>query len=200
MKITKLQNIQENDFLSELPDISKKTKDCFNCLLLASRFAAENEKTLLVQGGFAVDLAVGKLTRNHDDLDLMTFENELEFVRNFFKNQVFLISCLPFNDPLKTFTFEKGLIHGDMDSFLIDGENVSDKGHKDDERWIWPIKASELIWSRQIGDFLIKFISPVLVYDFKKRQQRHDKQRDKESMDFKVLENHFPFLKNYKIK
>jgi hypothetical protein len=194
MKRTELPSVLQQDFL-QLPDISQKTRECFSCLVFASQFAQKQNKTLLAQGGFAVDLAVGKITRNHDDLDVITLENEIPFLRQFFKNHDFLIHCLPVNDPLKAFTFEKGIVHGDMDSVLIEGETVSDKGHKDEERWVWPIKASELIWSRNIGDVSILFLSPVVVYDFKKRQQQHDTKRDKENWDFQILENHFPFLK-----
>ncbi len=200
MPIKSLSKISKVDFLSGIKYTSDKTKDCFKCFLLASEFANLNNKTLLGQSGFAVDLAVGKLTRNHDDLDVITLEKEIEDFRNYFKNQGFKIGCLNFNDPSLTFTFEKDLVHGDMDTIKIDGEDVSDKGHKDDDRWKWPIKANELIWSRSVNGNLVKFVSPVLVYDFKKRQQKRDKKREKENHDFTVLEQHFPYLKGYEPK
>ena len=200
MQIKSLPEISKANFLSGIKDISDKTKDCLKWLLLASEFANERNKMLLGQAGFAVDLAVGKLTRNHDDLDLISLEEEVENFRNYFKNQSFEIDCLDLNDPSLTFTFKKDLVHGDMDTIKIDGEDVSDKGHKDDDRWTWPIKASELIWSRAIDGILVKFASPTLVYDFKKRQQKRDKKREKENQDFTVLEKHFSYLKDYEPK
>lgn len=200
MQIKSLPKISKADFLSGIKDASDKTKDCFQWLLLASQFANNHHKTLLGQAGFAVDLAVGKLTRDHGDLDMITLEGEIEDFRNYFKSQGFKIGCLDSSDPSLTFTFEKGLVHGDMDTIKIDGENVSDKGHKDDERWTWPIKASELIWSRIIDGILVKLASPILVYDFKKRQQKKDKKREKENQDFAVLEKYFPYLKGYEPK
>lgn len=200
MKIKSLPKISKADFLSGIKDASDKTTDCFKWLLLVSEFADKHNKTLLCQAGFAVDLAVGKLTRNHEDLDLITLEEEIEDFRNYFKNQGFKIGCLKSNDPGLTFTFEKNLVHGDMDTIRIDGEEISDKGGKDDDRWTWPIKASELIWSRIIDGTLVKFVCPTLVYDFKKRQQKRDKKREKENQDFTVLEKHFPYLKGYEPK
>lgn len=200
MQIKSLPKISKANFLSGIKDTSDKTTDCFKWFLLASEFANKHNKTLLGQAGFAVDLAVGKLTRNHDDLDLITLEEEIEVFRSYFKDQGFKIGCLDFNDPSLTFTFEKGLVHGDMDTIKIDGEDVSDKGHKDDGRWTWPIKASELVWSRTIDGILVKFASPTLVYDFKKRQQKRDKKREKENQDFSVLEKNFPYLRGYEPK
>lgn len=158
---------------------------------------SKQNRTLLGQGGFAVDLAVGELTRNHEDLDLITLEEEIEDFRNYFENQGFEIGCLEFNDPSLTFTFEKDLVHGDMDTIKIDGEDVSDKGHKDEDRWTWPLRADELVWSRRVDGTLVKFVSPTLVYDFKKREQKRNKKREKENQDFSVLEKNFPHLKDY---
>ena len=200
MQVKSLPKTSKSDFLFGIKDVSEKTRDCFKWLLLASGFANKHNKILLGQAGFAVDLAVGKLTRNHDDLDLITLEEEIEDFRNYFINQGFKIGCLDINDPSLTFMFGKGLVHGDMDTINVDGEDVSDRGDKDDDRWTWPIKASELIWSRTIDNILVKFASPVLVYDFKKRQQRRDKKREKENQDLAVLEQYFPYLKDYEPK
>jgi len=200
MNIKQLSRINRDDFLSGINDITDKTKECLSCLLSTSKYANDSRKLLLANAGFAVDLAVGKLTRNHDDLDLIVLEPELKNFRQYFKNLNFTIDCLDSNDPNFSFTFEKGLIHGDMDTIRIENESVSDKGGKSDDRWTWPIKASVLIWSRIIDDVLIKFVSPTLVYDFKKRQQKRDVKRKKENQDFEILEKCFPYLKQHKIK
>lgn len=194
MRIKKLKKIIYNDFYS-LKGIDERTKKLFEIFLDVSRTANRNKKLILANAGFAVDLAVGKITRNHEDIDMVVLEKDLNWFKNLFKRLSYKIGCLESNDPRYSFTIEKEGFHGEVDSIRIEGEKVSDQGDLGGERWIWPIKGSELIWARKIDDVLLKFVSPIAIYDFKKRQQKRDIKRKKEYQDFRILEKRFPFLK-----
>jgi len=195
MRMKRLENISLKDFYSE-KHTDSKTKRLFELFLEISEIANKEKKLLLAQAGFAVGLAVGKVTRNHRDIDMLTFKKDIGWFKEYFASSGCKIDS--YGDPEYSFFFVRDDLHGDLGCIKIEGQKVFDRDDK--EWWQWPIMADELIWSREIDGTLVKFVSPVLTYDFKKRQRRRDKKRIKELHDFRVLEKRFPFLKNYKIK
>lgn len=160
------------------------------------------DKLLLVQAGFAVDLAVGYVTREHDDLDLTTFVSDIPVFKELFSKANFKIGIHPNTDPNLSFyaqTYIQDIqksIYVDVVSLDISGEEVFDVEVVGGEKYIFPIKASELIWERKIDDTPMQFFSPYLVYKFKKIQQKRDVVREKDREDFSVLEKFYPELKS----
>src|SRR3989339_1221044 len=61
------------------------------------------EKLLLVQAGFAVDLAVGYVTREHDDLDLTTLVADIPTFKELFKKAHFEVATHQNMDPSLSF-------------------------------------------------------------------------------------------------
>ena len=160
------------------------------------------DKFLLVCAGFAVDLAAGYVTREHDDLDLTTLVTEIPAFKELFHRAHFVISGHPNMDPNLSFcasTFiqdvQKG-INIDIVSLDISGDDVFDREVVGGEKYIFPIKASELVWERKIDDVPVQFFSPYLVYKFKKLQQKRDVVRGKDNKDFETLEKFYPQLVN----
>jgi len=79
-----MRRIKRNkDFYGNVADI--RTQKLFEILIDLSEIAEKHERLLVVQGGFAVDLEVGKITRNHEDLDIIVLEKEVEWFRELFK-------------------------------------------------------------------------------------------------------------------
>lgn len=158
------------------------------------------EKFLLVQAGFAVDLAVGFVTREHDDLDITTLVADIPTFKELFSMAHFEVATHPNTDPSLSFqvrTFIQDIqkeIYIDVVSLDVVGDEVFDQEVSGGEKFIFPIKASELVWERKIGDVLVQFFSPYLVYKFKKMQQKRDAVRDKDGKDFDILEKFYPQL------
>ena len=152
------------------------------------------QKFLLVQAGFAVDLAVGYVTREHDGLDLTTLVADIPTFKELLHRAHFVVEAHPNMDPALSFYAHtyiqdvKKSIHIDVVSLDISGEEVFDREVLGGEKYVFPIKASELIWERKIGEVPVQFFSPYLVYKFKKMQQRRDVTREKDGMDFDILE------------
>lgn len=167
-----------------------------------STLARENNKFIAAQGGFAVDLAVGSLTRKHDDLDVVILKQDLLYFKSLLVGQGYKIGLHGGMSPEWTFNAHKYFpeiedrVYIDFDGIEISGEVVSDGEGKD--RYIWPITASKLFWERNVGERHLIFLSPYLVYTFKKKQQLKDVRREKETHDFNILERGYPDLKTLK--
>jgi len=198
-KIHKLSKITSKEFFKQIKDHNGKTKKLFEIIIKIANYSNKNDKLILVNAGYAMDLALGFISRNHGDLDLIGLEKDLNFFRKYFSKMSFELGCADGHDTNYSFTFQKDKLSGDVDSIKIVNEEVSDIEKEGEKRWAWPIKTSELIWSRKINDMVIYFVSPTLVYDFKKRVEKRGHLREKERHDFKILEKHFPYLKNYSI-
>lgn len=165
-----------------------RTRELLKLLKSLSKLAKENGKLLVVQGGFAVDLAAGEITRKHDDLDLIVLEDDVDWYKKYFEkeeykfhyheeqNKKVSFGAYKWNEKLKD------SLHVDIGGIKILGDEVSDLG--DVERYIWPIKADELICEIEIDGQKIKYLNPKIVCKFKQKQ----KKRAKEDHDFKILE------------
>jgi len=196
-KVHKLSKTTKEEFFKQIKDCDEKTKELFEIIIKIADFSKKNDKLVLVNAGYAMDLAIGFISRNHNDLDLIGLEKDLNFFRKYFSGMSFKLRCADNHDENYSFTFEKDKLSGDVDSIKIVNEKVSDIEKKGEERWVWPIKTSELIWSRKIDNTIIYFVSPTLVYDFKKRIEKRGNIREKEKHDFRILEKYFPYLKDY---
>ena len=158
------------------------------------------EKLLLAQRGFAVDLAVGYVTRAHNELNLTVLDSDIPLFRELFTRAHFNVPAPQNTDPdlhfiAQTLITDTGTnIHINVAGINISGEEVSDNETPGGEKYTFPIKVSELIWERRIGDVPIQFYSPFLVYAFKKVQQNLGIKRGIEDPDFKILEKAFPQL------
>jgi len=185
-----LPPIKRESFINN-HSINKLTKSLFFHL---EDLCTKNNKNrmVIVNGGFAVDLAVGRLTRNHDDLDLVVLEKNLLYYKNTYQTKSWDVGCYSSNNPTFSFYVKNNDLDIDFDSIRISGLDVSDQGDLGGERWTWPIKADKLFWKRTIGHVEYIFLSPYLIYDFKKRQQKRSITRNKETSDFKYLKKLFP--------
>lgn len=193
-----LESISKEKFLGAFSNST--TAIYLDMLLKMSSVRKELGKILLTQGGFAVDLAVGYVTRTHNDLDLTVLESDIPLFRELFTRAHFNVTAHKNMHPdlyfiARTLITDTGTdIHIDVAGINISGEEVSDNEVPRGEKYIFPIKASELIWERRIGDVPIQFYSPFLVYAFKKVQQKRDIKRGRENQDFQILEKTFPQL------
>ena len=172
------------DFQSTFND--SKTSELIQIIMNLATIASLNNKLLIVQGGFAVDLAYGRLTRVHDDLDLITLESELDF----FKEELIKLGHkMGSYDPNGySFFAEKEGIHIDFDSVQIDEslDQVSDFDQP--YRYIWPVKASELFSQIEVDGVVINYANPSLVKEFKEILIKSGKEkRAKEDHDLKIL-------------
>ena len=192
-----LPDINISQFIGS--NLDTKTKELFKLMLDISTLIKSNSKRIIINGGFAVDLAVGEITRPHDDLNLVVFVEDIDFIKKVFINNNFNTGVHGFEGNKYGFTIERDGLSSDIDSVGVKDNDVYDIG-QDEEKWIWPIKYSELIWQRNIENITVEFLCPTLIYDFKKRQQRKDVKRQKESSDFEVLTRNYPYLKSYKPK
>ncbi len=187
-----LQTINSlDDFVNSIND--KKTKFHILELFKIFKFANSNDLLLALQGGFAVDFAAGHLTRPHDDIDLIIEQKAVALFKNYLNNDGYEISVHDGMNPKWSFNAYKYFeelgdrVYMDFDCINISGEITSDEDGSN--KFIWPIETSKLFWKRQIGNDVITFLSPHLVYKFKKlEQQKKNVIRDKELMDFKELE------------
>lgn len=177
-------------FINDFSDI--KTIKTFEKLVEWSEIANKFNKLLIVQGGFAVDLAEGKITRKHDDLDLITLESDVNWFKERFEVDGYKIKHHPEHDANLSFCAYKynfmveDSIYIDVEGINID-DQVWDKG--DGNKYVWPVKPNELSETVSFGSVMIKYLSPKLIYEFKKRQQNNGAEiREKEQQDFRVLE------------
>jgi len=69
-----------------------KTTESLNTTLLEMLSVSEAaNKTIFISGGFAIDIAVGRLTRNHDDIDAHPLEVDISWWKSWFKSKGFSI-------------------------------------------------------------------------------------------------------------
>lgn len=159
------------------------------------------DKFLLVQAGFAVDLALGYVTREHDDLDFTTLVADIPTFKELFNKAHFEVAIHPNMDPNLSFyarTFIQDIqkeIYIDVVSLDVMGDEVFDQEVLGGEKYIFPIKASELVWERNIGDVPVQFFSPYLSYKFKELRQKQGVVREKDEKDLQILEKFYPELK-----
>lgn len=177
----------KSDFQNSFKD--KKTNDLIVLILKLSEIANTSNKLLIIQGGFAVDLAYGEQTRFHDDLDLITLEGELDFFRDEVRTLGYKI--IPHDTKELSFSAEnhENNTHLDIDSILIDLSLDEVTDFDEPYRYIWPVKASELIQEVEIDGVKVKYANPSLVKKFKEMQISKGKEkRAKEDHDFKILD------------
>jgi len=193
-----LDTVSKEKFIG--PFSNSITLTYFDILLKMMSARTVLEKSLLVQGGFAVDLAVGYVTREHDDLDLTTLVADIPTFKELFNKAHFEVATRPNMDPSLSFyarTFIQDIqkeINIDVVSLDVMGDGVFDQEVLGGEKFVFPIKASELVWERKIGDVPVQFFSPYLVYKFKKMRQKRDVVNEKDGKDFDILEKFYPEL------
>ncbi len=177
------------DFLNHWPDL--KTVKTVEKLLEWAEIADKYQKIFIVQGGYTVDLAFGKITRNHDDLDVITLEKDLDWFKECLITDGYKIKVHEGHNPKLTFCSYKynflaeASIYIDWEGINIDTE-VWDRG--DGEKYVWPIKPEDLYLTTYIDQIPVKYLNPKLIYDFKKKQQEKGWDiREKEEHDFEIL-------------
>ena len=97
-------------------EVNKKTTSLNDLLLEIIKAAEKNRKRLFVTGGFALEIEVGRLTRNHDDLDLQPMEEDITWWKKWFKNKGFRVG---YNDGIKDKT-KAFMAHSHDSSFYAD--------------------------------------------------------------------------------
>lgn len=106
--------------------LNRKTKKLNKLLLEIIEVSKEFEKKFFVAGGFALDIEVGRLTRNHDDLDLHPLEKNITWWKKWFRKKGFKIDYNPeIKDKTKAF-----VAYSPDDEFYVDmyGVKVGRKG------------------------------------------------------------------------
>lgn len=195
-----LESISKEKFIGTFSN--SVTAIYFDILLKMMSARTALEKFMLVQAGFAVDLAVGYVTREHNDLNLTTLVSDIPTFKELFHKAHFEVATHPNMDPSLSFyarTFVQDIqkdIYIDVVSLDISGDAVFDREVSGGEKFIFPIRASELVWERKVGAVPVQFFSPYLVYKFKKMQQKRDVVREKYEKDFDILEKFYPQLKS----
>jgi len=191
----KLEQIDElGIFTQSVSD--QKSNLHFQELIKLSDLSRREDKPLIIQGGFAVDLAVGYLSRKHDDLDLLVLREDLGYFKEFLVKEGYEITLHEGMDgewafnAYKYFPEIEDRVYIDFDGIEIAGEVVADGEGRN--KYVWPMAKSELFWERKVAGSVISFLSPYVVYMFKKKQQSTDKVRDKEGFDFSILEKMYP--------
>ena len=187
-----------NNFSNDWKDL--KTLKTFEKLLEWSEIANKFSKLLIVQGGYAVDLSYGKLTRNHDDLDLIVKEEDLNWFKERLIVDVYKIKVHEDHNPDLSFcAYKFNFILEDSVCLDLEGINIDKQvwDRNDGEKFVWPTIPGKLYQVVTVEGISLKYLSPELVYEFKKKQQDAgwDK-REKEDHDFKILKLSLP--KNYK--
>lgn len=97
----------------------KKTKSLFDLYVNLTRIAADSDRYLLAYGGFTVDLAVGRMTRKHDDLDLAVSKEDFNWLREKFIELGFEISNHEGMNSDYTFIAQRGGLPVDVISLFI---------------------------------------------------------------------------------
>ena len=154
---------------------------------LASR-ANENNKKLLLMGGWAVGVQVGKLFREYDDIDVIILEEDLGWWRTQLEDLGLELSNMfpeGMNDKYY-FQATKPDVHVDVLTFKIDGsELVSLTGEKPEKLGH---SFDEMFDLKKIDDEPVYAMKPEFIYEWKKDHQRRTGDiRWKEQADFLML-------------
>lgn len=72
--------------------LDAKTQQLEQLLLTIAKVGQENGKQYYIGGGFAVDLAFGGLTRQHEDLDFYPREEDTNWWQDWFRTQGYTVS------------------------------------------------------------------------------------------------------------
>lgn len=188
--IMTLPSVDLDQFLGEFKS-NRRLVEYVKTLLQWTEIAEKFNKLFAVQGGFAVELAVGKVTRSHDDLDIILFANEASWFKERFPVDGYKLKYLEGKNPEQHFCAYRynfiieDCIYVDMASIYVGLDEVWDD--EDGPKSVWPIKPSELFWERKVGGQNIKFLNPKIVHEFKKIQREKKEKRDKEIHDFDML-------------
>lgn len=103
-------------------EADEKTRIIEDLLLEILKVCAKERKTLVIAGGFAIEIEAGclrgdsELTRNHGDLDLHPIDTDIEFWKAWFTNKDFVIAG---NHEIKDIS--KGFVAYSSD-WVMDGE------------------------------------------------------------------------------
>lgn len=106
--------------------LNPKTINLNNLLLEIIKTSQKYGKKFFVSGGFALDIEIGKITRNHDDLDLHPMERDILCWKRWFKKKGFKIRYnIEIKDKTKAF-----VAHSPDSQFYVDmyGVRVSENG------------------------------------------------------------------------
>jgi len=178
-------------FISDWKDA--KTVKTFEKFFEWSEIANKFDKLLIAQRGYAVDLACGKITRNHDDLDLIVKEKDLSWFKKRLKVDGYKIKVQEGNNTRLSFcAYKYNFLLEDSIYIDFEGINIDDKvwDRQDGKKCVWPVTPRELFVETKIQNVFVKYLNSKLVYQFKKNQQKKGwVNRDKEEHDFKMLKS-----------
>lgn len=190
MHSKQLPPVSFEEFVADFKN-DRRQVEYVRLLLQWAEISEKFGKLFAVQGGFAVELAAGKITRTHDDLDILILVKDVPWFKERFPIDGHKLKYTEGKNPDLAFCAYKynfmmeECLYVDLEVIHIDKNEVWD-GDKND-KYVWPIKPDELFWERSIGSQKIKFLNPKTVYEFKEKQREKDVKRDKEDHDFEIL-------------
>ena len=95
--------------------INKHTKQLENLVVKIAEAAEENKKEYFIGGGFAIDLSLGIISRNHHDIDFHPMLSDYSWWIDWFKNQGYEVRNR--QDPMFPETW---WIYNSKKEFLVD--------------------------------------------------------------------------------
>ncbi len=164
-----------------LPPVTKadflKGADDHTCALVETMLAisaAEPKRLILVTSGFVPDLCLGHIHRPHHDLDLLIAADDVPFFRTKLEQEQWTLSQFRSKNPLNTFKATKAGQEVDIGGIAVTASEVYDETDGSGQKYIWPVQAHELIFSRQIDDIDVRFVCPKAILFFKTENTRQD--------------------------
>ncbi|HRY82812.1 MAG TPA: class I tRNA ligase family protein [Candidatus Moranbacteria bacterium] len=100
------------------------TSEIFSFAKKIVKFAKENNKKIIFDGGLGLDIAYGMITRSHVDVDIQVKKNEIEFWKDYFKKESFEIKKNP-DERFELYVADNGKFHIDFGCY--DGEKITNK-------------------------------------------------------------------------
>lgn len=169
-----LSAVDREVFISGDAQIDQQSRNLVEVLLELIRAAKEDNRLLVVTSGFVIDLAAGKLMRNHHDLDLLVPEKDISWMKEVLEGMGFAINHYQKKNPKTAFFGTKNELIVDVGGFTANQTEVFDNTNFDGTKFIWPIAPKEFLWSRTIDDAVIPFVSPKVIHHFKSTSGRND--------------------------
>lgn len=196
MRMEKVSAIYLDEFIGEFRD-DRRLVEYVKTMLKWAEIADKFGKEFIVCGGFAVDLAVGKVTRTHDDLDVCVLSQDVPWFKERFevdgykfkyhegKKSTDHFCAYKYNFMIEDSLYvEAATVHIDENEVWDDVEG---------ERYLWPVTPTELTWDRTVENITVNFLNPKVTSFFKRSSQiKHKESRDKDFQDLETLD---PLLK-----
>jgi uncharacterized protein YneR len=130
-------------------------------------FSKKSGLLSFVSGGFAIDFAYGKLTREHDDIDLLVEEKDFLIWKNWFIDNGYNLQLFKSKNPDYACIMVRDKVHIDLGCVYFEDDKMLDHCDGEDKPYLWPQSRQVSILKAKVDRKEYFYLSPKTAYFLK---------------------------------